>query len=336
MAGEPLPESLAAEGRAMRRALAAEFAAARSGRTRVVVTLDSRFSPEGGSWKTVFIHSRTPLDHLREIAATADYTLVIAPETMRRLEHITRTVEETGTRLLGSSPEAVALAGDKAALGRWFERLGVPTPPFRVVEPVKGLPADWTYPAVLKPVDGAGAIDTYRIDDANNPPDGVRSLSSGLLQRLLTGEPMSASFLVSPERGARLLSIGGQRIEVRGGRFAYRGGAIPASCPEAESILLRAVESIPGLRGFVGVDFLWDEDRGEASLLEINPRPTTSSVGLRHLLPPGLLADAWLAGFSDPARWDDHIKRITHEIISAPVVKFDADGRITGDLGEGG
>ena len=62
----------------------------------------------------------------------------------------------------------------------------------------------------------------------------------------------------------------------------------------------RVVESIPGLRGFVGVDFLWDEARRQATVLEINPRPTTSCVGLTRLLPPGQLADAWLVAFEEP------------------------------------
>ncbi len=328
MAGEPLPASLAAEGHAMRRALAADFAAALGARTRVVVTLDPRFPPETGCWTTIRLEPSSRLDPLAGITDQADYTLVIAPETMGALEHLTRIVGRTETRLLGSSPEAVALTADKAALGRWFEQHRIPTPPSRVVEPAKGLPVDWTYPAVLKPIDGAGSMDTYRIDDPTRLPDGARALAAGLLQPLVPGEAMSASFLVSPERGARLLAIGGQRVEVRGGRFAYQGGAIPAACREAAPIVTRAVESVPGLWGFVGVDFLWDADRGEGSVLEINPRPTTSCVGLCRLLSPGLLAEAWIAGFNDPERWDGLIDRIVDEIEAAPGVRFDADGRV--------
>ena len=71
-----------------------------------------------------------------------------------------------------------------------------------------------------------------------------------------------------------------------------------------EAPLRAAVESIPGLRGFVGVDFIWDEGRRRATVLEINPRPTTSIVGLTRILPPGRLASAWIGAFDPdyPAR----------------------------------
>jgi hypothetical protein len=43
------------------------------------------------------------------------------------------------------------------------------------------------------------------------------------------------------------------------------------------------------------VDFLRAEGCHAAVVLEINPRPTTSVVGLCRLLPPGRLARAWLS-----------------------------------------
>ena len=92
---------------------------------------------------------------------------------------------------------------------------------------------------------------------------------------------MSASFLVDAVGRIRLLAIGEQHVNVRGGRFEYRGGRIPAPTPVDEGPARAAVASVPGLRGFVGVDFLWDEARDRLTVLEINPRVTTSYVGLR-------------------------------------------------------
>ena len=178
-------------------------------------------------------------------------------------------------------------------------------------------------------------MDTYRIDEPSHLPEGASGLSTSLIQPLETGDAMSAVFLVSPEREARLIVAGKQRIVVDEGRFEYRGGVLPALCPEASQILKRAVESVEGLRGFVGVDFLWDAGRGKVNVLEINPRPTTSCVGLCRLLSPGLLADAWLSGFIKPQIWNGQIDRIANEIDIAPVVRFDADGRVMlADIGE--
>jgi hypothetical protein len=44
-----------------------------------------------------------------------------------------------------------------------------------------------------------------------------------------------------------------------------------------------ACRTIPGLRGFVGVDLLLDEETGTVTVVEINPRLTTSYLGYRQL-----------------------------------------------------
>ena len=96
---------------------------------------------------------------------------------------------------------------------------------------------------------------------------------------------------------AWLIGVGIQHVVVHAGRFVYRGGTFAVILPVGRTALRPVVESIPGLRGFVGVDFLWDAGKRQATVLEINPRPTTSCVGLTRLLPPGRLAEAWLAAF---------------------------------------
>ena len=53
---------------------------------------------------------------LLKLARAADYTVLIAPETTGILAGLTRDLERAGARLLGSSAEAVELAGDKARL----------------------------------------------------------------------------------------------------------------------------------------------------------------------------------------------------------------------------
>src|SRR3954452_10376991 len=53
LAGRPMPASWAAEGHAMRRAIAGDFAALPG--VRVVVTLDDRFPEEPGPWSVVRI-----------------------------------------------------------------------------------------------------------------------------------------------------------------------------------------------------------------------------------------------------------------------------------------
>jgi predicted ATP-grasp superfamily ATP-dependent carboligase len=125
--------------------------------------------------------------------------------------------------------------------------------------------------------------------------------------------------------------MGIQRMAVRDSRFEYQGGILPASCPRALPQVLPAIQAVEGLRGFVGVDFIWDSDRNHATILEINPRPTTSCVGLCRLLPPGHMARAWLdacESTSPDFQLLDEMSRIVH---AQPAVAFDATGKFVAE-----
>src|SRR5438034_1640905 len=104
-----------------------------------------------------------------------------------------------------------------------------------------------------------------------------------LIQPFCRGEAMSATFLLGPAGQPCLIGVGWQRIEIRDGTFHYRGGRLPAPPTFALGEPLAAVCSVSGLRGVIGVDFVRDPDKGEATVIEINPRPTTSYVGLSRL-----------------------------------------------------
>jgi len=99
-------------------------------------------------------------------------------------------------------------------------------------------------------------------------------------------------------------------------------------CGQAEPLLRRAVESVAGLRGFVGVDFFWEPELGETTVLEINPRATTSFVGLGRLLPAGHLAAVWLAACGVAGYKCDLLENLADIVRRQPPVCFDADGTI--------
>src|SRR5258705_12737452 len=77
LAGRPLPASWAAEGHAMRRAIAHDFAAMAG--VRVVATLDGRFPDEPGPWSIVRIGADQGEAAFARLVAGGHYTPRISP-----------------------------------------------------------------------------------------------------------------------------------------------------------------------------------------------------------------------------------------------------------------
>ena len=78
--------------------------------------------------------------------------------------------------------------------------------------------------------------------------------------------------------------------------FQYEGGVIPLEHHQrhlAMAYARRAVSLVPGLRGYIGVDMVLTENQGY--VIEINPRLTTSYVGLRQVININLAEAIWRA-----------------------------------------
>jgi predicted ATP-grasp superfamily ATP-dependent carboligase len=331
LAGQDRPACWAAEGSAMRKTFAAQFAAVKG--LRVIATLDRGLSELSAPWSNVLVGPGEELSTLTRLASEAAWTLIIAPETAGILQDRTGAVERVGARVLGSASGAIAITANKLYMGLHLEERGIPTPPSRIVNPAAGLPAQATYPAVLKPIDGAGSLNTFYVERLDDLPPAAKAMNQALLQPFLPGEPMSASFLIDVGGRPWLLGVGRQQITVTGGAFAYCGGTLPVRPPPGFAAVEAAVASVPGLRGFVGVDFLWDEHSKRLWVLDVNPRPTTSCVGLSALLPPGWLARSWL----EAMEWCSTglLRRLASRVQSNPAVCFDASGNVRAAISGG-
>ena len=268
--------SLFREGAAMRDAVAADFDRA-AGFT--AVTLDGT-------------DATGERQRFTELAASADAVLVIAPEFDGLLAERCAWVRAAGRICLNPSAGAIDLTADKLALARRWQSAGVPTPlTWRVGEEP---PAH--YPVVWKPQFGAGSTatmllrrpeDQSRYFERFRPeelPAGCRDHLIG--QEYIRGRAASVAFLVGPRSAEPLLPTF-QRLSTDD-RFTYQGGQVPIPPGlAARSIALssKAIDSVSGLIGFVGIDIVLGEClSGSADFaIEINPRLTTSYVGLRKI-----------------------------------------------------
>jgi predicted ATP-grasp superfamily ATP-dependent carboligase len=118
-----------------------------------------------------------------------------------------------------------------------------------------------------------------------------------LIQRYVPGTAASVAFLIGPA-GTVPMPPCFQHVSPEA-NFRYDGGEVPippALAVRAVALGLRAIGSVPGLCGYVGVDLVLGPDPAENSdtAIEINPRLTTSYVGLRALA-DGNLARTLLA-----------------------------------------
>lgn len=231
----------------------------------------------------------------RRSVRAADYVLVIAPEFDGILADRCRIAADSGAQLLGPSPEAVALTSDKLALARCWEQAGVRTPP--TVQNNPPFPLPW----IVKPRFGAGSHG-IRLREAELPAEQLMS-DQVVIQPLVTGLPASVAFLIGPHDRLALAPCS----QVLDDAFQYQGGSTPLSAPlgaRALAIARQAIGCVPCLSGYVGVDVVLGE-RDWA--IEINPRLTTSYIGLRQLA-MGNIAE-WLLrvvrGESVDIRWRD-------------------------------
>ncbi len=87
----------------MRRAIAADFAALPGPAARVIVTVDPRWPDDPGSWTTIRMGAGDSSRWLADVARQADYTVLIAPETMGVLAGLALGLESAGVRSLGCS-----------------------------------------------------------------------------------------------------------------------------------------------------------------------------------------------------------------------------------------
>ena len=258
---------LMAEGRALRDAAGADF-------TRLPGVV------------TVPIQGEAAFDAM---VSACDAALVIAPEQDGVLERLCRRVERHGRLLLGPGSRAVRLLADKHRLALRLAAAGVDTPRTARVR-FRGASRslrEVPLPFVLKPRDGCGGRGVVLVRRARDIGDALRAVrrvtrrADLLVQEHIEGDSVSVSIVAS----ATLLPLGLNRQRLRPGRaLEYLGGEtfwphpLTALAEETARAALSAA-AVPAI-GYLGVDLVLGP-RG-ATVIEINPRLTTSYIGLRR------------------------------------------------------
>ncbi|MFQ5803943.1 MAG: ATP-grasp domain-containing protein [Candidatus Methylomirabilales bacterium] len=301
LSGKPLPKHMAHEGLLMLQAILEDFHSLK--RHEIRSTIDARLRTSVSSDVPATLVEPKRYTHVFNASVDwAEAILLIAPETDGILAHLSSQVEHEGKYLLGSTSQAVIAAADKAITNRRFRASGLPTARTRVVgfanEPTRHV-ASFGYPAVVKPVDGAGAEGTSVIYRPAQISAALRRLKRAtrrhtfLLQEYIAGIPASLSCLSDAVR-VHPLTLNTQYLCTDNG-ISYRGGTVHIDHPrrsEAFGMVKDLYRTLPGLRGYFGVDLVLT--RSGPVFIEVNPRLTTSYIGLRRACSTNL-AEAILA-----------------------------------------
>ena len=293
-----IPSSVLSEGYGMLRTLISDLKAAGH---EVTTFLDFRLARFDPPIRANVIQISVP-EQLEEaliaFSRSVDAVYVIAPESDGTLGRLVEIVKRSGGLSLNCSAGAIARASDKSKM---YEALGqsrLPIPqyvtikPGRIKQKINDAMAQLGLPAIFKPVHAAGCGGLSLVTSRAEVPLAVdkarthTSNSSFIVQKFVTGTAASVS-VISTGEGAMPLSLNRQLLRLASPKSesSYLGGIVPLHHPmeqEALSIGRLAVESIEGLRGYVGVDMVLSS-HGPV-IIEVNPRVTTSYIGISSVL----------------------------------------------------
>jgi predicted ATP-grasp superfamily ATP-dependent carboligase len=231
---------------------------------------------------------------VRRMARLHDASWIVAPETDGVLGCLREAVGDAGW--IGCEADAIRCATSKSATLARLARHGVPTPQAGAL----GHHGRW----VVKPDDGAGTLGTrLHAGRAAAYADYEARRAAGrcaTLEPYVEGEALSISMIVGANLATPPTTVAFNRQCIEAGQdgWLYDAGVRSAEIDERHDpragalrgLGLQVADAMPGLRGFVGIDLIWNEEHGPVAI-EVNPRVTSAYVGLSSRLGRNLAAD---------------------------------------------
>jgi predicted ATP-grasp superfamily ATP-dependent carboligase len=285
-----LPEALLAEGCLMLQALLDDLRryAELGHELEVRVMLDERIKTliNTSGMQAVFIsREQNTTDEFTRLAQHCDAIWPIAPEFDGLLQGLCQSVTNLNKLLLTSPAQAVAITGDKWLSYQHLKQHHIATVPTRLFTGVEqydqqqGKHSAW----VVKPLDGVACLDSYILTDRQDFIAMQARTGHYLIQPQLAGQTISLSCLFKQGRGW-LLCANQQQFSIS--KQQYHLTEIMVNYTDqlaAYRILVDAIAlALPELWGYVGIDLI--ETPEQTWVLEINPRLTTSFVGIYKAL----------------------------------------------------
>lgn len=284
---EQVPNGLRTEGAAMLRAIVTDLSEV----AETVVPIDPRLEIRTEATEVVEICTDQPLwGQWIKAAQSCDAALIVAPENDGVLAKAAAMLRAGGIDVIASSGDFLRVACDKLQTAKVLHAAGVAHPLYMALSDrrMEDDLAEFDR-FVVKPRDGCG---TQEIQTFDSLDEARAHLEDGLLlQAWMPGRAISIALIASTNHQTFLPAVD-QKLDHS--TCEYAGGQGPLDDElqrRATALASRAIAAMPPMpRGFVGLDLLIGERVSEDCVIEINPRLTTSYVGLRKMINGNLAA----------------------------------------------
>ena len=298
LGGAPLPQSLANEGIMMRDALLRDIS--ELAQYEVTVMQDVRLTAAEYAAHSLTVQADDFLDVLNKALKQADIVWVIAPETDGALIELAELCLATETdkampKYIGCGYDATLIGTSKSLTFEALQKAHIYTLPIYAFD---DLMHSETFDALIKlniqrwvakPEDGAGCEGIRIFDTLEQVRDWLaleERYLSYFVQPFQAGVAASFSFLCGGNQ-AWLLSANQQHVISDGQSFKLKGITINgmlAYWQRFETIMRKLHKVLPDALGYVGVDVIIDPINDQIYVIDINPRLTSSYVGMSRAI----------------------------------------------------
>ncbi len=299
-----IPVSLFCEGFAMLRSIIEDF---KELNFNITILLDRRIQLLSYLLKVdqINIVNKTS-NYLKKFTKSVEkneYCYIIAPEFSEILYNLTNIVKVKNKNLLSVNLSGIKLATHKFKTFEFFNKNHINTPKTYLIPHVENhfdrdfiieMFRRFNCPVVIKQEDGVGAEGIFYIETEEqihklftDPEEKLEREKDYILQEYIEGEHLSVSLIGTPSIPI-ILSINAQNVDLttKNNKSKYFGGYTPIeNFKEIKQELLKIFNklNLSDLPSYYGIDFIRKRD-GKIYFIEINPRLTTSYIGIRNII----------------------------------------------------
>lgn len=263
------------------------------------------------------------LNQFENCVKNTDYSFIIAPESDNILFNLSKIVKKHHKILLSTNIEGIKIGSSKMKTHSFFQKNKLLTPKTYLI-PFKQRKLDLEFivqkfddlkkPIIIKPEDGVGAESIYLFETSKQIKNFFHRFHSKIeinrnyiLQEYISGKDLSISLinkagsLNRKSKNPLLLSINSQYVNIKNSNYnsEYFGGYTPVKEYQRNFVELTKIlknVDFSSFSGYFGIDLIKSEDLN-FYFIEINPRLTTSYIGIRNILrqnPAKLILDSKL------------------------------------------